>query len=721
MRILSLLSLVLLSAAAAAVQTGRISGKVTFSDGTVIHSAIVRIVELNKTATTDDYGEYSFNNVPPGKYTLTAHQEGFDVLTKTVTVGVDGAAADFQLALAGVKAEVTVTASGSEQSTFESIATVSTLGANQILERASVGLGDVLENEAGVAKRSSGPGNSRPVIRGFDGDRVLVSTDGVRVGSLASQSGDHAEPVDALAAERIEVVKGPATLLYGSSAIGGVVNAISGHDEGAHPGFRGYLSGIGGTNNAQGASSLGLEYGVGNWVFWGNASGQRTSDYKAGGDFGRVQNTFTRNAAGSFGGGYFARKAFFNTTYSYYQNRYGIPFDPDNSELRSLRMWRNNTKVNIGYNDADLPIKAIKLTLDLSNYRHQEMADEIVGTTFHNNVFSFRAMMEQKIYGSLSGRFGFEGFHRHFETVGEEMLVDGPVKQDSFSVFALEELKFERVTMQLGARVENNRYRPDNPALRPRDLTGFSGAAGIRFDLWKGGAFVANYSHSVRAPALDELYNNGPHDGTIAYEIGDPNLTAETSNGIDLSLRHQSGRLTGEANFYYYDLSNFIYLAPTNETDKDSGLEIAEYRQGNSRFYGTELSLDTKLNRYANILTGLDYVNAKLKNGPPLPRIAPLRGRIGLDLHFNSFSVRPEFVAVGDQDRVFINETPTPGYGVVNIAASYILSTRHAAHIFSVNGYNLGNRLFYNHISFIKDISPEIGRGFRFGYTVRFF
>ena len=151
-----------------------------------------------------------------------------------------GATADFQMEIGGIKEQVTVTGSGTEETAFESIATVSSVDSNHdTAKSAAVGIGDVLDKEPGVSKRSFGPGNSRPVLRGFDGDRVKVSTDGVSVGSLASQSGDHSEPVDVLAAERIEVVKGPATLLYGSSAIGGVVNTISGHDEGPHPGVRG--------------------------------------------------------------------------------------------------------------------------------------------------------------------------------------------------------------------------------------------------------------------------------------------------------------------------------------------------------------------------------------------------------------------------------------------------------------------------------------------------
>ncbi|HLA95990.1 MAG TPA: TonB-dependent receptor, partial [Pyrinomonadaceae bacterium] len=264
---------------------GKISGKVIFGgDNSTLHGVSVRIAGTNQTTVTDDDGTYAFANIAPGKYTIIVHQEGFADQSKSVTVGAGQAATlDFEINITGVKEQVTVTGSGVEESAFESIATVSSVDSNLITERAAVGIGEVLDKEPGVSKRSFGPGNSRPVIRGFDGDRVLVSTDGVRTGSLGSQSGDHSEPVDIFAAERIEVVKGPATLLYGSNAIGGVVNAISGHDEGAHPGLRGRLSIIGGSNNSQASVGGGLEYGTGPWMLWGNASGQRTGDYKAGG------------------------------------------------------------------------------------------------------------------------------------------------------------------------------------------------------------------------------------------------------------------------------------------------------------------------------------------------------------------------------------------------------------------------------------------------------
>ena len=181
--------------------------------------------------------------------------------------------------------------------------------------------------------------------------------------------------------------------------------------------------------------------------------------------------------------------------------------DPEN---RALRVWRGDAKFNFGYNDPDLFVSAIKFTVDLSNYRHQELAEDVVGTTFRNKVNSYRSMFEQKKMGKLTGRFGFEGYSRDFSTVGAEVLVDGPVTQHAFSTYGLEELTFERVTLQFGGRIEHNAYNPFNTALLDRSFTGLSAAFGAKFKLWDGGLFVANYSHGFRAPALKSCITTGP-------------------------------------------------------------------------------------------------------------------------------------------------------------------------------------------------------------------
>ena len=731
--ILLLFLIVLLLPASLSAQTsGKITGKVSFGEGgTSLGNTTVRIVQLNRNVVTDSDGTYEFAEILPGRYTIIAHQEGFVDLAKNLTMaGAMTAHVDFQMSLIGIKAQVIVTPTGTKESTFDAIQPTETVNANKILERNNGGFADSLIDEPGVNKRSATPASSRPVIRGFDGDRVLITTDGLRVGSIASQSENHTEPIDVLSLERIEVVKGPGTILYGSNAIGGVVNAVSRHEDQLHAGTSGYFSVLGSSNSMQAGVSGGVEHSIGKFMVWGSGSGQRSGDYTAGGNYGRVDHTFTRYGSGSGGFGYFGRHAFANFNYSYYQTRYGIPLDPNEvpEKERSINLRRHDFRFNGGFRELDSFVESVRFSFDFSNLNQKEFEHEL-GTpidpepaiVFDNKVYSYRGVFAQRKYESLTGTFGIDGYRRNYRTEGEETLIPGLVKQDSFSGFALEEINLKRVGFQFGARVENNRYRPSDSGLLKRDITGFSGAFGVRVPVGEATVFVANLSHSHRAPALEELYNDGPHDDTLSFEIGDNNLRPEVSNGIDLSLRHQNGRARAELNFFYYDIKNFVFLEPTDVIDVDTDLPIAFYVQGNSRFVGTEASLDVKANKYLDLFANLDYVNAELKSGIPLPRIPPFRTHLGLDAHYKYLTVRPELTLAAHQTRVFTEETPTDGYGVFNLAGNIIIPKKHYAHIFSVYGFNLTNKLYFNHVSFIKEFSPEIGRGVRGSYTIRFF
>ena len=727
-------SIIFVFATAIFAQNAKISGTVTYGgENTVLHDARVEILQLKKTVKTDANGKYVFENVSAGRYTILVHNDGFADLSKTIDVTVgETVALDFQMEISSVKEEVTVTASGAEQSTFEALQSVETVSSSQITTRSGTSLGEVLEGESGVSKRSFGAGSSRPVIRGFDGDRVLVAQDGVRSGSLGSQSGDHAETIDTLNVDRIEVVKGPATLLYGSNAIGGVVNAVSNHDDKADKGFRGFLTTVGATNPRQGGLSAGLEYGLEKFLFFGNGSFQDAGDFRSA--LGIVPNSASRSTSGTFGGGFYDKKAYFTTTLNIDRRRYGIPFaafiesgGASNDDNIDIRPRSYNLKLNGGFRDINAFVTSGKFTFNYNNYLHDELENETVGTTFRNKTVSSRAMFEQKSVGKLTGRFGFEGFNRNYEVTGNERLIDGKVSHNSFSGFALEELKFKRVTFQFGGRVERNAYNPENTSYLDRTFTGFSGAAGIRVGLWEKGALVLNYSNSFRAPSLEELYNNGPHVGTVAFEIGNQNLKPERSNGLDFSLRHQSDKFRAEFNLFYYSINNFVYLAYSDEdgdgqVDIEDNLPVLRYSQEKSRYLGAEFSFDADLNKYFNVFFNADYVRAQLVDlNLNLPRIPPMHARIGFDYKIKGFNVRPEIDLASRQKRLFPLERYTAGYGLFNVAANYTIGKAHLAHIFSVNAYNLTNKEYRNHLSFIKELAPETGRGVKFSYTIRFF
>ena len=741
-RTIGLFAVLFFSASSILAQSNSISGVVKFGDN-VLHDARVTIAQTSQTTLTDAEGRYSFANLAPGRYTVQVHLEGFADASQIVTVAAGSTTTlDFELQIASLQENVTVTASGTEQSVFDSFQTVNSVGSARIAQKAATSLGEVLETETGVAKRSFGPGSSRPVIRGFDGDRVLVLQDGVRSGSVGSQSGDHGETVDPLSAERIEVVKGPATLLYGSNALGGVVNVIGHHEDEAQDGVRGFFNAVGGTADRQGGIAGGLEYGVKSWLFRGNLSAQRTGDFQT--PIGRIPNSATRSNTGSFGTGYYGKKAYITGSYGFDVRRYGIPFaalfeeEPKEGELPvvdeeiDIRARRSNARIVGGFRNLVNPfVSSVQYNLDYTDYRHKEIerADGVdeVGTIFDNKTLSYRTLFEQKKRGRLTGRFGFEGFGRTYEVNGAEQLIQGEVRHNAISAFVLEEIDLEKVKFQFGGRIENNRYDPESADLRDRSFTGFSGGLGINVPLWKGGAFIANYSHSFRAPALEELYNNGPHIGNVTFEIGNDDLSNERSNGIDVSLRHQARRFRFTGDVFYYRISDFVFLAPQDEDgdghiDIMDGLPVARYEQADATYYGAELNGEVSFNDYVGAFISLDMVRARLVDaGLDLPRIPPARAKVGLDLRFKDLNVRPEAVFAADQERIFPLETRTAGYGIFNVAGSYTIGRQHVAHIFTFNAYNLTDRLYRNHVSFIKELVPEIGRGIRFGYTVRFF
>ncbi|HMT07637.1 MAG TPA: TonB-dependent receptor [Pyrinomonadaceae bacterium] len=760
-----------------AQSSGKISGTVTSQINAMpVPNASVRITQLQRSVETDEQGKYEFTDVPAGRYTIVTHLDGFTDQVESVVVAANSSiTADFALRISALQAEVTVTASGSEESVFESFQSVSSVGSTRILEQASTSVGEVLEREAGVGKRAFGPGSSRPVIRGFDGDRVLVLQDGSRNGSLGSQSADHGEPIDTMNLERLEVIKGPATLLYGSNAIGGVVNAVTTDEADPHPGFRGYLSGVGATNNKQGGLGGGIEYGYKKLLLNLNGNTMRDGDYRT--PLGRIPNSQSRSYGGNSSIGYFADKGFVIGSFGLDRRRYGVPYaalyeegalltdgngDPcvtkkegeeecqydifgiqarfanqlpeTPDEEIDLRMKRNNYRLRGGFRNVKGPISQGNFSIDRTDYRHEEVetADGIdkTATNFFNDTVSYRASFRQANYKMLSGQFGFEGYNRSYLTEGAEQLVNGRVRQSNFAVFGLQELGFERVAIQFGGRIEHNKYKPVNTAeYEQRDFTGFSGAAAARFRLWEGAAFIANFTSAYRAPSLEELYNNGPHIGTVTFEVGDQDLTRERSTGIEFSLRQQLKRVRLNGSFFSYNIDNFIYLAPQDEDgngniDVDDNLPVGAFSQRDARFTGVDLSADFDINDWLSAFMSADYVNAKLKNGGgPLPRITPIRFRGGVDVRYKGLSVRPEVILVGARDlgNTFSLETPTDGYALFNVNASYTIAKKHAAHTFAFSSSNLGDKLYRNHLSFIKDLTPEQGRNFRFSYSVRFF
>ncbi len=710
-------------APAQSASSGAIRGTVKLAPGGLpARNALVSIVELGQSTLTDANGVFVFEKVSAGRYQIMAHLDRVPDLLKTITTTGADQTVDFELMLAPVSEQVIVTASGGAEALGSSYQPAAAVSALELSQKNPISLGEALEYQTGVAKRSFGPASGRPIIRGFDGDRVLVLQDGLRLGSIASQSADEVEPMDVLNLDRVEIVRGPATLLYGSNAIGGVVNGISTNDV-YQQGQSGYLTAFGGTNGRQAGASGGLKLGVNKFSFFGSASGQRANDYRSGS--GTVLNSYARAGAANVGAGWFPRKGWLIFNYSHDRRRHGIPTGRGEIDLEYLKERRHSFEAKAGLRNLTGFVEAGDFGIRYNNYNASEFEFESdenlteLKSIATNRNLNYRANFSQRRRGNYSGTFGISGFTRDFLSVGEEAPAPH-TKQNSVAVYALQRIDLERVGFQFGGRIEQNGYKPEGN-FRRRNFVGFSGSVGARIPLWTGGSVAANYQHSFRAPALEELYNNGPHPGIRTFDIGNPDLNAEQGDGIDLTLRHNGGRFRLETGAYYYNIRNFVFTAFTGQTDAASHLPIIRYEQATSRFAGAEANAEARLISDLWLNGKFDYVRADLTElNQPLPRIPPLRGTIGLDWRHSGWSVRPEVVLVNKQTRLFDNETPTAGYALVHLNGSYTFVTHRVAHIISLHGSNLTDKLYRNHLSFLKAIAPEMGRSVRLSYMLRF-
>jgi iron complex outermembrane receptor protein len=755
------LAVVWSSTAFAQSTAGTVSGKVTFeATNQPVHGATVIIIGARRTVTTNNAGVFEIANVPVGTYDVIAQREHFSAARKSVTVTAGQTSTlEFVLSIETVHENVTVTASASgTATTFESFNAITSLDSVELAKNIGTSLADALATAPGVSKRSFGPGSGRPIIRGFDGDRVLIMQDGIRTGDLSSQSGDHGVSIDAASLDRLEVVKGPATLLFGSNAIGGVVNAVSPQDAFRVSPFVGSLGGLtfdaSSADEAVGANGS-IQYGRNGWTLWAGGGSRRSGDYKS--PEATIENSASRLQTGRAGFGYVGKTAFFSAGFTVEDGRFGIPFaglfhhghgeeeeegEEEHEAQVDISSLRRDLRMDVGvHNLGSAFLDTAKLTFAYTNYGHDEVeiedGIEEIGTEFRNNTTTVRAELEQKRRGRLTGRMGAEWFRRDFEATGAEALAPATL-QNTFAGFVYEEMDFTKFRLQFGARAERTAYdvgvraegeehddeggeeHHEAPPVRDRSFTALSGSFGLHTDIGTTGAFVVNLSGASRAPALEELYNFGPHVGNLAFEIGNPDLEVERTLGVDVSLRSRHAKAHGELNLFAYNISNFVFLDLHDELI--DGLREADFLQDDARFMGAELSGSLDLHPRLHLHGSAAYVRAKLTDSNTfLPRIPARSARVELDVPFGNFKVGPEFVFTAAQNNVYGDEATTPGSTVLNVGASYVKASGHATHIVSFKAYNLTNETYRLHTSFIKDLAAEMGRGVRLTYSVKFF
>ncbi len=706
------------------VGSGAVGGTIRNAlSGAPVVNAIV-VLELptgTRETRTSTEGTYAFAGVAGGAYHLVVRADGFVASRQDVTVVAAAVAMDVKIAPELHFSEVT-SVSPDARNQFDSYQPTNVLGGQDLAKVLQSTLGATLANEPGVATRGFGPGPARPVIRGLDGDRVLVLEDGQRMGDLSSQSGDHGINVNPASAQKIEVVRGPATLLYGANAIGGLVNVVTRNIPTARVGkATGSLTFDSGTAAREGTGTGEVSVGAGNFALHLSGSGHRAGNFRSAD--GQIDNSFNRGGAGQVGAGFVGDNGYIGASVAYDKNHYGIPFVEDGEtnldprrKVFDLRAERRNLP---GF------INSIRATAGVRLYNHDERDGETIATAFTNNSSEFEVMANHRQTGRLKGAFGGWGMTRMFESIGAEAL-SPKVDQQAFAGFFYEEATLTpHASFQFGGRVDHAKFTPTG--LTARDFTNVSGSAGLLLRPSDTTTLAINFARASRNPALEELYFEGPHAGNNAFEVGDDTLTSEQALGLDVSLRHQSARVSGEVSYFYNHVNNFIFRRLTG--DVEDGFAVAVFTQGDAVLQGFESHLDLRVSDLLTVEGGLDYVRGQLTTlSVSLPRIPPLRGRIGARFQKNAFQAGVDATLVGAQHRVFttplggglLNETTTEGYGLTKLYAAYSFTAGKALNTLAVRLDNAANTRYSNHLNFLKDLAPEMGRDFRVTYTVKF-
>ncbi|MGI8672498.1 MAG: TonB-dependent receptor, partial [Luteitalea sp.] len=697
-----------------------------------VAGAVVAIEERAATTVTDAAGAFALAVPAAGVIHLRISAEGFLPLRQELTVAPGMAPLELELQDNLHYAEA-VTVAPRPRDPFESYQPTSVLSGQELGIKLEGSLGGLLRNEPGVSERSLGPGPSRPVIRGQDGDRVLVLQNSQRTGDLSSQSGDHGVTINPAAATQVEVVRGPATLLYGANAIGGPVNVISNQIP-----TRPVADPMGSTqvdlasNGRQAGVAGDLTVGNGAWALNVGGSGRRSGEYTT--PDGAVENSQTRGAFANVGASRTSQDSYLGAGVQIDDTKYGVPVIEGGEIALTPRRQVFNGRGE--FRNLGGLLTSARASVAYHRYRHDELEGDEVGTVFSNDVVDLDLRATHRDVGRLTGTLGLSGYTRTFEAVGAEAL-SPEVDQNVFSAFSYQEVVWPHATLQFGGRYDRASYSPAG-GLRARDFNNASFSVGSLFRPTEQSTVAVSFARAARNPALEELYFFGAHPGNFSFEIGNEDLDSEVSYGLDVSYRVRLPRVSAEVTYFNNTVNDYIFRSPVTEDafeERFGGLAEEEEEEGHHaeefplvefvgrdvRLQGVEAHADIDVSGGVHLEFGLDTVHGGLRDsGEPLPRIPPVRVTGGVRYHRDALQLGAHLVSAREQDRVYDIETPTAGYTTLRLFGAWSLQASRLLHTFSVRLDNVTNELYRNHLSLVKDLVPEMGRNVRLLWNVKF-
>ncbi len=652
--------------------------------------------------------------------------------------------------------EVVVTATPLSRNVIEMSQSATVLSGAALDREVANNLGDTLARIPGISNASFGQNVGRPVIRGFEGARVGVLTNNMAAADASAVSQDHAVAVEPFLADQIEVLRGPATLLYGSGAIGGVVNMVTRTipekiPENGHSG-RGLMQVDSAADQRMAAGRL--DIGQGNWAMHANGFYRRTDDYEIPGEAelyhdedeeegeleelnGILENSFLDNEGGSLGGSWIGDQWRAGMSYTRYSSDYGIPGAHGHHSLEGEEEDVNETEeqgealVTIGLEsdriDGEIvgtqPFKGFeqfKLRVARSDYTHTEFEGDEIGTVFKNETIDSRIELRHLPWGRWKGAFGAQYADRDFEAIGEEAFV--PVSStNSAALFWVESADLGDWQLDTGLRYDDISIKTDSG--QRRDFSPSTASFGAVWHVTETGHLTFNVSQAERAPTDQELFADGPHLATQTFEIGDPLLDTEKNLHLEMGFRLHQGQLTGSITLFADNFSDYIYQLDTGEIEDE--LPVRLWSQQDADFQGAELELRYDLGRFSSghwqISGFADTVRAELSDNSNVPRIPPQRIGMAVDWDHNSWVANISWVHAASHTRIADYETRTPDYDLLNADLSYLLPIEGTSEweVF-VKAHNLLDEDIRNSTSFLKDQAPQIGRNFVLGLRAYF-
>lgn len=631
---------------------------------------------------------------------------------------------------------------------------VTSLSGGELVRARESTLGETLNNQPGITSSHFGAGASRPVIRGMDGPRVKILSDGAEIQDASTISPDHAVAFEPLLSERIEVLRGPSALAYGGGAMGGVVNIIDRKIPTALPSKPVEGSAEVRANSAarEKTGAFELTGAAGNVVLHAEGVKRDAGQYRVGSDWPdgkRVRGSFKDSDTGTVGLSWVGERGYLGAAYTKERTEYGIPghnhefgschphgdhlhcgghdegeghdhgHQGGGEEVPVVKLDSSRWDVRGEYRQPMAGFTKARVRASFTDYRHDELEGGVVATSFNNKGHDARLELEHAPLGGWRGVIGAQTTRRDFSTTGEEAYVPPTVTKRQ-AVFITEEYKLNDWRFEAGARHEWQDIAVDSATQSDTEARGTSLAVGAVWKFRPQYSLRAGVSRSHRLPSAEELYADGVHLATSTYEVGNANLGRETSNNLDLTLRKFEGDTTFSLSAFHNRVDNYIFA---RTLDTHETFQLIEYAQRDASFTGMEGELRHRFSTALDATVFGDYVRARLNEGADsryIPRIPAHRIGTRLNAHWQAWHGMVEVVRVGKQDRVAQFEGPTAGYNMINLGTHYTTRIGGVPAQLYARVNNLTNELAFSHTSFIKTAAPLPGRNLTAGLRFMF-